>query len=295
MKRNTISLYQQKYPDFGPTFASEKLLEIDKVKINHETLRGWLIEEGIWERDRKHRKHRQWRERKHYFGDMIQVDGSHHSWFEGRGPKLVFMGYIEDATNTVFGRFYEYEGTIPAMDSFKRYIKRYGLPQSIYIDKHSTYKSTAKPTIEDDLNNRKPLTQFGRAAEELGVEVIHANSPEAKGRIERLFKTLQDRLIKEMRLRDISTIKEANRFLNYYLPIYNKRFSFKPQEAADLHRAIPERVDLDKILCIRTERGLRNDFTVDHNKKLYHVREYPYKESGGRRENKRVYADNAQG
>ena len=112
LKKKAIVLYKQKYPDFGPTFASEKLFEIDRIKINHETLRGWLMEEGIWERDRKHRKHRQWRERKHYFGKMVQVDGSHHDWFEGRCPEAVFMGYIDDATNTVFGRFYEYEGTI---------------------------------------------------------------------------------------------------------------------------------------------------------------------------------------
>jgi len=135
------------------------------------------------------------------------------------------MGYVDDATGEVFGRFYEFEGTIPAMDSFKRYIGRYGLPMSLYLDKHTTYKSTAKPTIEDELNGRKrQMSQFERSMGELGVKVIHANSPQAKGRIERLFGTFQDRVIKEMRLDRIKSIDEANRFLETYLPAYNKRF-----------------------------------------------------------------------
>jgi hypothetical protein len=202
---------------------------------------------------------------------MIQMDGSHHDWFEGRGTKCVFMGYIDDATGNTFGRFYGYEGTIPAMDSFKHYIKKYGIPMSVYLDKHTTYKSPAKPSIEDELNNTKPLSEFQRALKELGVEVIHANSPQAKGRVERLFKTLQDRLVKEMRLRGISTIEQANKFLGYYLPIYNRRFAVKPKEKDNFHRPISKDINLDNILCIKTKRSLRNDFTVAHNKKLYQV------------------------
>lgn len=152
-------------------------MEIDRTKISKETLRNWLIEEGLWKKTRRHRQHRQWRERKQHFGEMLQMDGSHHHWFENRNSKCVLMGYIDDATNRVFAQFYEYEGTIPAMDSFKRYINKYGIPQSVYLDKHTTYKSNARLTIEDELNDRKPLSQFERALEELGVEVIHANSP----------------------------------------------------------------------------------------------------------------------
>lgn len=269
-----IELYKDKYKGFGPTFAVEKLLELDKIKISDETLRQWLIKEGLWERSRKNRKHRRWRERKCYFGQMSQVDGSHHDWFEGRGPKCVLMLYIDDATNTVFARFYEYEGTIPAMDSFKRYIKKYGLPQSIYVDKHSTYKSCAKPSIEDELNNRKPLSQFERALEELGVKVIHAHSPQAKGRVERSFKTFQDRLVKEMRLKKISSIEEANEFLKYYLPIFNQRFSVEAAKKADLHRPLPKNINLNTILCIKTKRALRNDFTIAHHKILYQIEEH---------------------
>jgi hypothetical protein len=202
---------------------------------------------------------------------MIQIDGSHHDWFEGRRPECVLMGYIDDATNNVFARFYEYEGTIPAMDSFKCYVKEYGIPVSVYLDKHTTYKSPAKPSIEDQLSNRDPLSEVERALKELGIQMIHANSPQAKGRVERLFLTLQDRLIKEMRLKGIKTIEEANKFLKYYLPIFNNRFRFKAIEEGNLHREMPKGIDLDRILCIKTKRGLRNDWTVSHDKKLYQV------------------------
>ena len=183
VKDKVISLYKGKYHGFGPLLASEKLLELDGIKLSDETLRLWLMESGDWQKARKRKIHRQWRERKAYFGEMVQMDGSHHDWLEGRAPEMVLMGYIDDANNNVYGRFYDYEGTIPAMDSFKRYVKHYGLPQSVYLDRHSTYKSTAKPTIEDDLAGREPQSQFERALKELGVKVLHAYSPQAKGRI----------------------------------------------------------------------------------------------------------------
>src|SRR5512137_2394649 len=238
LKDKVIKLCRTTYKGFGPTLASEKLLEREGVSISDETLRGWLIETGDWKRVRKGRRHRQWRERKGHRGEMVQMDGSHHGWFEDRGELCVLMGYIDDATGRVFGRFYDYEGTIPAMDSFRRYLEIYGLPMSVYLDKHTTYKSTGKPTIKDELNNTEPLSEFERALEELGVEVKHANSPQAKGRIERLFGTLQDRLVKEMRLRGIRTLEQANGFLEEYLPIYNRRFSVSPKEGGNLHRPL---------------------------------------------------------
>jgi len=271
IRDRVIQLYRRQYSDFGPTLASEKLQERDGIGISRETLRRWLLETGDWTKARRSRRHRQWRERKHHYGEMVQMDGSHHDWFEGRGPGCVLMGYIDDATGRVFGRFYDYEGTIPAMDSFKRYIQSYGLPMSVYLDKHTTYKSTGKPTIEDELNNTQPLSEFERVLKELGVSVMHANSAQAKGRIERLFGTLQDRLIKELRLRGIGTIEEANHFLEEYLPLYNRRFAVCPREKDNLHRPVGKGVNLDEILCIKTERTLRNDFTVAHNKKLYQV------------------------
>ncbi|MCX5679838.1 MAG: ISNCY family transposase [Candidatus Omnitrophica bacterium] len=270
-KRRILRLFKAKYPDFGPTLASEKLLERDKIEVDDETLRLWLIEEGIPYKKRKKRPHRQWRERRRCFGEMIQMDGSNHDWLEGRGPRLIFMGYIDDATGTPFGRFYEYEGTLPAMDSFKRYVETYGIPVSIYIDKHAAYKSKKKLSVEDELSNKDPLTQFTRAMGELGVEVIYANSPQAKGRIERLFKTFQDRLLKELRLEKARTKDEANKVAERFLPKYAKRFSVKAVYSDDLHRPIPKGLDLDKILCIREEHPLRNDFTVAHDKKLYQI------------------------
>ena len=271
IKNKVLTLFKDKYPDFGPTLASEKLFERDKIKVNDETLRLWLIEGNIPYKKRKKRSHRQWRQRKSRYGQMVQMDGSEHYWLEGRGPYCVFMGYIDDATGNPFGRFYEYEGTVPAMDSFKRYIKKHGIPLSVYLDKHTTYKSTGKPSIEDELNNITPLSQFERALKGLGVEVIHANSPQAKGRVERLFETFQDRLIKELRLEEAKTIDEANKVLDRFLPSYAKRFCVKALYSDDLHRAIPKGMDLDRILCVKTKRALRNDFTVAHNKKLYQI------------------------
>jgi len=271
IRKEVIQLYRSEYGDFGPTLAAEKLEERQGVKVKEETLRLWLIESGDWKKRRKRRGHRRWRERKHHFGEMVQMDGSHHDWFEGRGAGCVLMGYIDDATGKVFGRFYDYEGTIPAMDSFKGYVKKHGLPMAVYLDRHTTYKSPAQASIQDELSDQRPLSQFERALKELGVEVIHATSAPAKGRVERLFGTLQDRLVKEMRLRGIRTVQEGNAFLKQYLPVYNRRFSVRPQERSNLHRPLPLGINLDSILCIQTERTLRNDFTVAHDNKLYQI------------------------
>lgn len=252
---------------------TEKLEETEGIRLSDETVRIWLIDAGEWKKRRQRKVHRQWRLRKPHRGEMVQLDGSHHDWFEDRGAKCVLMGYIDDASGKVFGRFCKYEGTIPAMDSFKRYIRKNGIPMSVYMDKHTTYKSPAELSIDEELAGIDPLSEFGRALTELGVKLIHANSPQAKGRVERLFKTLQDRLVKEMPIRGISSIEEGNKFLENYLPSYNRRFAVKPAELKDLHREIPKGLNLDEILCIRTERRLRNDNTIAHNKKLYQVKE----------------------
>ena len=271
IKAKALLAYKEAYTGFGPTLAAEKLWEREGIEISKETLRKWLTEEGLWSRNRKSKTHRRRRERKECFGQMVQLDGSHHDWLEGRGPKMVLMGYIDDATGNVFGRFYDYEGTIPAMDSFKRYIKKCGLPHSIYVDKHATYKST-KPIEEDELEDR-PMSQFERALTELGVEVIHANSPQAKGRVERLFGTLQDRLVKEMRLRGIASKDEANVFLNSFLPAFNKKFRVAAASRADMHTPLPKGLDLDDFLCIKTNRVVKNDNTVPLNGKLFQIEE----------------------
>jgi hypothetical protein len=181
------------------------------------------------------------------------------------------MASIDDASSRVSARFYEYEGTIPAMDSFRRYIQQYGIPLAVYTDKHTTYKSPGEPTVEEQLAGQKPHSQFERSLAELGVEVIHAHSPQAKGRVERLFHTFQDRLIKELRLAGVVTLDAANRFLANYLPIYNRRFAVPPAQATDLHRPRPASRELDSILCLKTTRVLRRDWTVAHHGQLYQI------------------------
>lgn len=271
VKARALTLYRGRYGGFGPTLASEKLGELDGIKLSDETLREWLMEAGLWQGRRKRSKHRQWRERKGCFGEMVQLDGSHHAWLEGRGPDFVLVAYIDDATNHVFARFYDYEGTIPAMDSFKRYVRRSGLPLSLYLDRHTTYKSTKKLSEWEELEGIRPLSQFERALEELGVEVIHAYSPQAKGRVERLFGVLQDRLVKEMRLSGIKTLEEANEFLEGYLPSFNRRFRVSPANDTDVHVRLPKYLNLDKYLCIRNQRMVKNDNTISYNGKLYQI------------------------
>lgn len=272
VRSRVLGLYGEKYWDFGPTFASEKLLELDGIKIGRETLRCWLLEEGLWQRRRRRRKHRQWRERKVCCGEMVQMDGSHHDWLEGRGPRLVLIAYIDDATNRVFARFYDDEGTLSAMDSFRGYVRQHGVPQSVYLDKLPTYKAKRKLTVEEELAGvSAPKSQFERALRELGVVVIHAHSPQAKGRIERGFGTLQDRLVKELRLAGVRTKDEANAFLERYLPGHNERFSIAPAREGDLHWQLPKDIDLEGILSVQTKRALRNDVTIAHNRRLYQI------------------------
>jgi transposase len=269
--QKVLELCRTVYNGFGPVFTCEKLLERDQIKISDETLRRRLIKESIWEPHRKARKHRKWRERKPCRGEMIQLDGSSHPWFDDRNKKCSLMGFIDDATSEKSGQFYEYEGTLPIFSELMRYIKENGVPMSVYVDRHSTYKSTANPTIEDQLEDRINLSQFERACKELGVKVIHAYSPQAKGRIERSFRTDQDRLVKDLRLAGVSTIKDGNRFLKSYWPKHNKRFAINPASDVDMHRPMPAGMDLNKILCIKTEHGVRNDFTIVHDKKLYQI------------------------
>lgn len=273
LKEKVLKLYEKKYGDFGPTLGSEKLWEMEGIGVLAETLRLWLIEKQIEYRGRRRRKHRNWRPRKASFGEMVQMDGSHHEWLEGRGPRLVLMGYKDDATGEVYGRFYEYEGTMPAMDSFRRYTRRYGIPQSVYLDKHVTYKGWKKRlSLEEELDgSRKPKSQFERALGELGVKVIHANSPEAKGRIERQFKTFQHRLVREFRMAGAKTLEQANEILNRYLPGYNKRFNVAAANPADLHRPISKGLHLDRIFCLKEKRFLRKDCTVCYGGKLYQI------------------------
>jgi transposase len=262
MVERIVSIIAERYPDFGPLHAAEKLWERHKVRVSREKVRRIMIAKGLWRRRRRRKEDHVWRERKHHVGEMVQMDGSHHSWLEKRGPRLVLMGYVDDASNRVFGRFYDYEGIYPAMDSLRRYIERYGLPQSIYLDKHSTYRTSRQPDTEELLRDEQAQTQFERALNEVGIKAIHANSPQAKGRIERTFGTFQDRLVKEMRLEGVSTCEEANRFLDVYLPKHNRRFMKEPLRPQDLHRPVPKSLNLDDIFCLQGIRTVNNGYII---------------------------------
>lgn len=265
VRSRVIGLIQVKYTDFGPTLAAEKLEEAEGIQLSRETLRQWMRQEGILNGRRRRRPHRQWRERSACLGQMIQVDGSHHDWLEGRGPRLVLMGYIDDATGRAWARFYPGETREAAFDSFKRYCRLYGIPQSVYLDKHKIYRSPKEQTVEEQLKQQDSQSQFERALSELGVNVIHANSPQAKGRIERLFRTLQDRLVKEMRLSRIRTLPEANKFLPGFLARFNRRFSRAPRQPGNLHRPAPAGDYLSQVLCVKQQRIVANDETIQIN------------------------------
>ncbi len=271
LREKAIDIIREKYWDFGPTLANEKLEERDSIKLSRETLRQWMIKAGIWKPKKRRRKENThtWRKRKDHFGEMIQTDGSEEYWFEGRGDKAILMAYRDDATNTVFARFYPSENTPAAMDSFRRYIEEYGIPKSIYSDKNSIYKTTRKADIDEQLEGETPKTQFGKVIEILDVKLILAHSPQAKGRIENLFSTFQDRVAKEMRLANISNIEEANKFLEKYLPIYNKRFSFPPANLDNYHREVPQDMDLNWVFVFKEKRKVSKDLTVRWRNRLF--------------------------
>ena len=203
---------------------------------------------------------------------MVQMDGSNHDWLEGRGPKLVLMGWIDDATSRFYGSFHDYEGTLPAMLSLNGYIQKHGIPKSVYLDKHSTYRNNRLRGGEEGLfKSPQELTQFGRACKQLGIELIHAHSPQAKGRIERVFETLQDRLVKELRLERARTIQDANRVLEAYLEAFNRKFMVEPKGCGDLHRRVRPDTNLREVLSIQNERTVRNDRTILHEQKWFQI------------------------
>jgi hypothetical protein len=272
-KNRVLELCRKQYADFGPTLASEKLLERDKIKICDETLRLWLIQTGLWSvRRRRKPKELTWRKRKDRTGEMVQMDGSHHDWLEGRGPRLVLMGYIDDATGRFYGRFYDHEGTLPAMGSLKRYIRLYGIPRSIYLDKHSTYKNNQKQRyINWPFQDKQELTQFARACKQLGIELIYANSAPAKGRVERVFRTHQHRLVKELRLANSRTCQQANVVLGRYLGPFNRKFRVPAQCKGDWHKTLDPNTNLNEILSVQTKHPLRNDRTIVHDRRWFQV------------------------
>ncbi len=274
MINKITSIYQKDFLGYKPTFFCEKLESEHSISISKESTRQILITHGFWDPKHKKKKYRTKRERKHHAGELVQYDGSVHQWFEGPEGYCVLMLFIDDATSRVYARFYTYEGTIPAMDSFRRYIQSYGIPLALYTDLHSTYRNNNKKlSVEEQLAGQKAHTQFSRALQELSVTIIPAFSPQAKGRVERAFQTVQDRLCKELRRHKITTLQQANDFLLGFLKDHNRRFAVQPTAKVNLHRpALPSHV-LAKILCLKNKCSIGNDFTIRHNNRIFQLQQ----------------------
>ncbi len=268
-----LDIIKGRYHDFGPSFANEKLLKLHKIKMSTPTLRKGMIQAGLWTPRKAKPKHRAWRQRRPRIGMLIQLDGSIHDWFEGRGQKCVLVIFIDDATSRILsGQFVSSEDTLNLMHAAKAYLLAHGRPLGFYVDKDSIYFINRQATIEEDLRDLHPLTQFTRAMQELGVEMIPAHSPQAKGRVERSFRTHQDRLVKELRLAGISTIEQANKFLQeVYIPEHNANYAVSPQEQANAHRPLLPTHKLEEILSLRTERTLSQDFCLRFQNRFFQV------------------------
>lgn len=270
-KQKIIKLLHEKYYDFGPLLASEKLAENHNISRNKETIRSIMIKEKLWKpKIKKVKEYRSLRRRKDNVGEMIQYDGSYERWFEDRNDKCCLLLSIDDATSQIYAKFDEHEGVTPTFNFWREYMEKFGKPVSIYVDRFSTYSMNHKLAKE----NPDTLTQFERAMKELNVDVIHAKTPQAKGRVENIFKTLQDRLIKELRLKNISTIEESNKFLiNDFLPKFNRKFNVEPKRNANFHRQLTKQEigKLDSIFSRHDERIIKNDFTIMFDTKYFQL------------------------
>jgi hypothetical protein len=262
-KQRVVALFREQYADYGPTLAAECLAKEDGITVSVTTLRRWLLQAALLERRRKRPPHRRRRPRRERWGELLQMDGSHHDWLEGRRGWAVLMVMIDDATGTVTARFYENESWASSADLFQMYARRHGLPRGLYVDQHGIYRPDHEPTGEELLDDCPAETQFGRAMRQLGVELILARSPQAKGRVERMNGTLQDRLVKALRRAAISDLDAANRFLDEsFLPEFNARFGVKALKPEDGHHSLSSSADLTRIVSIQESRVVAKDWTV---------------------------------
>lgn len=268
-----VKLAQGKYRGFNDHHLTEKLCEVEGISVSRRKVSYLLRERGVEAVRKKRRsKHRTRRERKAQAGLMLQTDGSKHDWLEGRGPRLTFLGLIDDATNLVpTGFFDEEETTLGYFRLFYETFSRYGLPASIYADRHMIFKTYREPTLEEQLQNKKPETQIGRALRELGITLIPAYSSQAKGRIERCWGTFQDRLVSELRLEKATNKKEANAVAKKFTPQFNRRFTVAPANPNPAWRPVPKNIALMQILCIKEQRTVANDNTVSYNGTTFQI------------------------
>lgn len=263
VRDRVLEVYREKYADFGPTLASEYMASDDGLTVAVETLRRWLNEAGLRPSRDRGVRHRRRRPRREHVGKLVQMDGSHHDWFEGRRDWAVLMVMVDDASNRTYARFFEGETTFASMEIFERYVGAWGLPHALYVDRAGIYRPAREATVAEELRGEEPATQFGRAMRELNVGLVLAHSPQAKGRVERMNGTLQDRLVKGLRLSGIADMEKANGYLeSKFLPVFNARFTVPPTRTADLHRRVPRGCQLGNILAVQESRVVQKDWTL---------------------------------
>ena len=271
LKRQVLAFYVSQLEDFGPTLAAEKLAQRDLV-VDHETLRRWLLEAGLWTRRRRRRMHRSRRERRGHFGELVQMDGSPHHWFGPEGPECTLMNMVDDATGCTLSLMAEGETVEIAMRTLWRWIERYGVPKALYVDRKNIFKAEREPTLEEQLSGRKPMTPFQTVCHRLGIEIIQAHSPQAKGRVERNHGVYQDRFLRELQLCNIKTLEEANRLLGEtFCDELNAKFAKQPREQADYHRNVPRGMKLNEVFVYEEHRRVSNDWTISYCNETYQI------------------------
>jgi transposase len=271
LREQVVARYEEIYEGIGPTLAAEKLAE-EGLVIDHETLRRWLMAKGLWQRSRKRGPHRQRRPPKEHFGELVQLDGSHHAWFGPEHPRACLMSLVDDATGRCMTLLAEEETTEAAMALVQRWIERYGIPKALYADRKNVYITERAPTLQEQLAGEEPLTAFGKACKKLGILIITAHSPQAKGRVERKHGVYQDRFFHELRLRGITAIEDANRVLHEEFDEHlNRKFARCPLKKGDFHRPLPPRTDLRDIFCHEYTRVLANDWIIRYNGQILQV------------------------
>jgi transposase len=274
-RQRALALIREKYSGgiderFGPTLAAEHLASEDGITVDHETLRRWMLAAGLWSRARKRSPHRRRRERKAHFGELVQLDGSFHPWFEGRGAPSCLLTLVDDATGRSLGRFGAQETIWAAVGVLRAWIERYGIPRALYTDWKNVY--VRRPNQAERETGAEPLTQFGRMCAMLGIKIIPASSPQAKGRIERNHGTHQDRLVKKLRRKAIADVASANAFLDaHYWADHNRRFAQAPPSTEDFHLAVARGVQLDKVFRLQEKRTVSNDWVVRYDNRLFQL------------------------
>ena len=273
-KSKVLAAYREKYIGFGPLLAAEKMQKDDGILVNDETLRLWLKKAGLWTRKRKHVVYRERRERRAQFGDLLQIDGSIHDWFS-IGKHDCLLNMVDDATGTTFALLDTGETTLILLTCLKRWVEKYGIPNSVYVDLKSVYVGTKHlKNKEDDSDEIGGFSVFQQVCDALGIKIVKAYSPQAKGRVERKHQVFQDRFLKDLKLYGIKTIEEANQYLeNEFLSFINLKFSVMPKDAENAHRNAAIYGDLNETICWKIKRQVRNDWTIRYNNEYYQLRE----------------------